>query len=133
MGKLFQKYRHLVAYLFFGVLTTAVNYAVYLPCHNLLKLSATLSNILAWIVAVLFAYLTNKPFVFKNHDWSFTHVLPEFCKFVTCRLGSGAFETLFLLITVDILSWSGNWMKLIIAFIVVIVNYFGSKLLVFRK
>ena len=80
-----------------------------------------------------FAYLTNKPFVFKSHDWSAKTVLPELAKFVTCRIGSGALETIFLLLTVDILAWNGNWMKLITSVLVVILNYFASKLLVFTK
>ena len=59
--------------------------------------------------------------------------MPELGKFVGCRIGSGALETAFLFLTVDVLHWSGNWMKLIIAVVVIIVNYLGSKLLVFRK
>ena len=70
MKKLIRKYWDILSYLFFGVLTTAVNYVVYLPCYNVLGLSAAVSNMIAWVVAVAFAYLTNKPFVFKSHDWS---------------------------------------------------------------
>ena len=66
MKKLFQKYANLLPYLFFGVLTTAVNYAIYFPCHNLLGWSAGISNILAWVVAVAFAFVTNKTFVFHK-------------------------------------------------------------------
>lgn len=133
LRELFQKHSHLMAYLFFGALTTAVNYAVYLPCYNLLGMTATVSNVIAWAAAVVFAYLTNKLFVFKNHDWSKNTVIPEFAKFVGCRVGSGAIETVFLFLTVDVLQWSGNWMKLIIAVVVVIVNYIASKIVVFRK
>lgn len=121
------------SYLFFGVLTTAVNYLVYLPCYNLLGLSAAVSNVIAWAVAVIFAYLTNKPFVFRSHDWSASTVIPEFAKFVGCRVLSGGGETLILLLTVDILGLNGNLWKLIVSVLVVIGNYFGSKLLVFRK
>ncbi len=122
-----------VSYLFFGVLTTAVNYVVYLPCYNLLGLSATVSNAVAWVVAVAFAYVTNKPFVFKSYDWSMKTVLPELGKFVACRVGSGLLETGILLLTVDILHRDGNGMKLITSVLVVILNYVGSKLMVFRK
>ena len=61
--ELIKKHYDILAYLFFGVLTTVVNYLVYLPCFNLLNLSAAVSNVIAWAVAVLFAYVTNKPFV----------------------------------------------------------------------
>lgn len=130
---LVEKYWDILAYLFFGVLTTAVNYAVYLPCFNLLGMSAVVSNVISWIAAVAFAFLTNKPFVFKSHDWSAKTVFPELTKFVGCRVGSGLAETLILLLTVDILGWNGNLWKLFTQIMVVVLNYVGSKLLVFRK
>ena len=133
MKKLIEKYWDIISYLFFGVLTTLVNYAVYLPCYNLLGWSAALSTAVAWVVAVAFAYLTNKPFVFKSHDWSAKTVLPELAAFVACRVGSGLLETAIMFVTVDILGWNGNWMKLIVSALVVILNYVGSKLFGFKK
>ncbi len=127
------KYWDLITYLVFGVLTTVVNYLIYLPVYNVLGLSAALSNAIAWVVAVAFAYLTNKPFVFKSHDWSAKTVVPELTKFVSCRIASGAMETFILFITVDMMHWNGNIWKLATNVLVVIVNYFGSKLLVFKK
>lgn len=133
LNELLRKHWDIVSYLFFGVLTTVVNYLVYLPCFNWLHYSATVSNVIAWVVSVAFAYVTNKPFVFKSYDWSAKVVLPELAKFVACRIGSGVLETLTLLVTVDLLHWSGNVMKLIVSVLVVIINYVGSKLLVFKK
>ena len=130
---LYHRYFDVLAYLFFGVVTTVINYAVYLPCYNLLGLSAAVSNAIAWTVAVAAAYLTNKPFVFKSHDWSAKVVLPELTKFLGCRVGSGLLETAIIFVTVDCLAWNGNIMKLITSILVVILNYIGSKLLVFRK
>lgn len=130
---LVRKHWDILAYLFFGVLTTVVNYVVYLPCYNLLGLSAAVSNAIAWVVAVAFAYLTNKPFVFKSHDWSLQTVFPELTKFVGCRLGSGFAETAILYVAVDLLSRNGNLWKLVTSVLVVILNYAASKLLVFRK
>ena len=130
---LIEKYYDVLAYLVFGVLTTVVNYLVYLPCYNLLGLSAGVSNVVAWVVSVVFAFLTNKPFVFKSHDWSAKTLGPELVKFVGCRVGSGVLETAVIFLTVDWLRWNGNWMKLIVSVLVVILNYIGSKLLVFRK
>lgn len=131
--KLVEKHWDIISYLFFGVCTTIVNYIIYLPCYNMLQLSATVSNMIAWVVAVAFAYLTNKPFVFKSNDWSAATVVPELTKFVGCRIGSGAAETLILLLAVDLLGWNGNLWKLVTQVMVVILNYIGSKLLVFRK
>ena len=133
LKRLIVKYWDVLSYLFFGGLTTVVNYAVYLPCFNLLGMSAAVSNVIAWAVAVLFAFLTNKPFVFKSHDWSAKTVWPEFIKFVGCRIGSGVLETAIIFVTVDLLYWNGNWMKLATSVLVVILNYFASKLLVFKK
>ena len=130
---LIQRYEDIISYLFFGVLTTVVNYIVYLPCYHWLNLSATVSNVIAWVVAVAFAFLTNKPFVFKSHDWSAKVLFPELGKFVSCRIGSGVLETAILFLTVDLLCWDGTWMKLATNVMVVILNYFGSKLLVFTK
>lgn len=133
MIQLVRKHWDIVVYLIFGVLTTVVNYLIYLPCYNLLSLTAAVSNGIAWVVAVAFAYVTNKPFVFKSHDWSATVVLPELGKFVGCRVGSGLIETAILLVTVDWMAWNGNIMKLLVSVLVVILNYVGSKLLVFKK
>ena len=130
---LIHKYYDVLAYLFFGVLTTAVNYIIYLPCYNLLSRSAAVSNVIAWIFAVAFAYLTNKPFVFKSHDWSAKVVIPEFALFVGGRVGSGVLETLIIFITVDILSFNSTLMKVITSVFVVILNYIISKLVVFTK
>ena len=98
-----QKHYDILAYLFFGGLTTVVNYVIYLPCLNWLQLTASVSNVIAWVFAVAFAFLTNKPFVFKSRDWSAKVVVPELVKFVGCRIGSGVMETLILLLFVDIL------------------------------
>lgn len=133
LRSLIEKYWDIFSYLFFGVLTTLVNYAVYLPVYNLLGLSASVSNVFSWVAAVAFAYLTNKPFVFKSHDWSKGTVIPELTKFVSCRVASGAMETVILLIAVDILGWNGNIWKLLTQVMVVVLNYIFSKLIVFRK
>jgi len=127
------QYWEVLSYLIFGVLTTVVNYCVYLPVYNILGLSASVSNVIAWVVAVAFAYLTNKPFVFRSHDWSAKTVIPELTKFVGCRVASGAAETLILLVSVDILHWNGNIWKLVTSVLVVVLNYIASKLVVFKK
>ena len=129
---LLKKYRSQLVYLVFGVLTTVVNYIVYFPLDRLLN-TAWLSNSIAWVFAVLFAYVTNKPFVFESHDWCMKTVGPEFVKFVSTRIASLAAENLILRVTVDILHWNRIGWKLFASVLVVILNYIGSKLLVFRK
>ena len=118
--KLLAKYRDVLLYLFFGVLTTFVNYLVYFPLYNWLSCSAALSNSIAWVVAVAFAYLTNKPFVFQSDDWSGKTLVPELVKFISCRIGSGFMETMCLWVLVDRLNWNGNWVKLAVSVLVVV-------------
>ena len=130
---LIKKHYDILAYLFFGVLTTAVNYLVYLPCYNWLQMSAAVSNAIAWVVAVAFAYVTNKPFVFKSYDWSAKTVIPELTKFVGSRVASGGLETAIIFVTVDLMQCNGNVMKLITSVLVVVLNYVASKLLVFKS
>jgi len=130
---LIEKYWDILSYLFFGGLTTVVNYLVYFPCYYWLEISATVSNVIAWIVAVAFAYVTNKPFVFRSHDWRWRTVGPELTKFVGCRIGSGLLETAIIFLTVDMLSWNGIVWKIITSILVVLLNYVASKLLVFRQ
>lgn len=130
---LIKKYWDILTYLFFGGLTTLVNFLVYFPLFHWLQIPAAVSNAIAWVVAVAFAYLTNKPFVFRSHDWSWKTVGPELTKFVGCRIGSGFLETAILFVTVDYLNWNGIVWKVVTSVIVVILNYLASKLLVFRK
>jgi putative flippase GtrA len=130
---LIKRYWSVISYIFFGGLTTVVNYAVYLPLYNLTDLPATLSNVIAWAVSVAFAYLTNKTFVFKSKDWTAGTVLPELGKFIGCRVLSGLVETLLILLMVDILAFNGNIWKLIVSVFVVIFNYFASKFFIFKE
>ena len=127
------KYWDILIYLVFGVLTTVVNYAVYLPVYNFCGISAAVSNMIAWTVAVVFAFLTNKPFVKGFIGQKGKTVVPELIKFVSCRLASGVMETVILFLAVDLMAWNGNVWKLVTQVLVIIINYVGSKLLVFRN
>ncbi|MBE6943269.1 MAG: GtrA family protein [Ruminococcaceae bacterium] len=129
---LYEKYRATVIYLVFGVLTTVVNYAVYLPLYNFVGLPASVCNGIAWVAAVAFAYVTNKLFVFESKSWG-DGVFGELLRFVGSRVASGAVETVSLLLTVDILGWNGNIMKLLLAVFVIVFNYVLSKFFVFKK
>lgn len=128
---LYNKHRATVIYLVFGVLTTAVNYAVYLPLYNFVGLPASVCNAVAWVVAVIFAYVTNKLYVFESKSWK-SGVFSELLRFVGSRVASGAIETVSLLLTVDILGWNGNLMKLLLAIFVIVFNYVLSKFFVFK-
>lgn len=133
LQSLFWKHKAVLTYLFFGVLTSLVDFLVYIPLHKLLDISATLSNTVAWVAAVLFAFFTNKLFVFQSKNWSAKSLFREFWKFVLCRVGTFLLEEVFLFVTADLLSYDGLVMKLLISVAVVVLNYFGSKFFAFKK
>lgn len=133
MKSLIRKNWDSIMYLLFGALTTIVNFCVHFPLYNYMHLPAAVCSAIAWTVAVVFAFITNKPLVFKSNDWSVKTVVPELLKFTGCRMLSGAVETATLFITVDLLLWNGNIWKLITSVFVVVVNYIGSKFFVFKN
>lgn len=133
LTSLFRKYWNMLAYLIFGAVTTAVNLVVYYLMYQVMGMGNTISVVVAWVLAVAVAFLTNKPFVFESHDWSPEVLLPELGSFFGCRGGTGLLELVFMHITVDLLSLNGMLMKLLINLLVILLNYVGSKLLVFRK
>lgn len=123
--------KELISYLFFGVCTTAVNYIVFFVLKQ--WIDYRIANAVAWLVSVLFAYVTNKIWVFESHTHNITDILREFTTFIGSRVVSGLFDMGFLILAVE---WMGmnEWMaKLIDGVVVVVLNYIFSKLLVFRK
>ena len=133
MKQLFIKYKDVISYLFFGVLTTAVNVAVYYVFYNLLSIANVISTVIAWVVAVAFAFVTNKLFVFDSKSWAPSVALREFWTFTACRIGTGIVEIGMMWLFVDILTFNGTVMKLITNFIVIVLNYIFSKLIIFKK
>lgn len=87
--KWYIKHRVMLLYAIFGLLTTVVNWIVYLPLFYLADFTAVLSNGIAWFCAVLFAFVTNKQFVFKSTDWNLRIIFSEFLRFIGCRILSG--------------------------------------------
>lgn len=134
MNKLIQfykKHKGIVLYLIFGALTTLVNILTYYLCYQVLSLSNVLSTIIAWVVAVAFAFVTNKLFVFESSARKKKAVI-EAVNFTACRVGTGVIEIAMMYLLVDILAFNGTIMKLITNVVVIILNYVASKLLVFR-
>lgn len=128
----YNKYKEVVNYIIFGGLTTLVNYASYLGFTRLLKIGVVLSTILAWILSVLFAYITNKKYVFESKSFSISQVIRELISFFSFRILSGLFEVVFMYVFVDIMSFNDIIMKLIANVVVIILNYIFSKIIVFR-
>lgn len=131
--ELFNKYKGIINYLIFGVLTTLINVVIYSLGYDVLGIPNLVSTALAWVVAVAFAFVTNKLFVFESRSWRGTEALKEAVNFVACRLSTGAVELVFMFLFVDLLAFSGTVMKLVCNVIVIILNYVLSKLIVFKK
>ena len=121
-----------ISYIVCGVVTTIVSYSFYFLFRALIG-SILVSQILSWSIAVLFAYAVNKAFVFLSTDWSRQTVIKEIVPFITCRISSLVAETIILEITVGLLHWNEPLMKILANIVVLIMNYIGSKVFVFRK
>ena len=127
---LYKKYKEQISYLFFGVLTTLVNYVIYNVCTDLFNFKFGISTIIAWIISVLFAYVTNKIFVFEIKN---NNILKEFISFVSFRILSLGIDYGFMYITVGKFGLNDKIMKLLSNVVVVILNYIFSKLFIFKK
>lgn len=130
---LITKYKELILYIFWGAATTAVNYCAYFLCTRLGQMHYIAANVLAWLVAVLFAFWSNKCFVFKSTSWAPRFVLPELYKFTGARVFSGLLETGILWLGVDVLHFHDGITKLLVSVLVVILNYVFSKLFIFHR
>lgn len=131
--ELFIKYKSFIFYAIFGVLTTVINIAVYWLCRNVLGLANVPGTVIAWVAAVLFAFITNKLFVFDSKDMSMRVFFSEMIRFFLARIATGILEVLIMFIGVDVMHGPSMVLKVITNIIVIIVNYILSKLLVFIK
>ena len=133
MRVLLQKYRGLILYGVFGALATAINIAVYALCYRVLRLPNVPSNVLAWALAVLFAFVTNKLYVFESKSLERGTVLRELLSFVGARLATGLLDLAVMFVGVDLLHGPDLVFKGASNIVVIILNYVFSKLIVFRK
>lgn len=124
------KTREMISYLFFGVLTTLVNYAVYFFSTKILGIHYLIANLMAWFLSVLFAFGTNRLFVFrsKNKD-----VLREGLTFFGGRIVSGVSDMALMYLLVSVMKVNEDASKLAVSVIVVILNYIISKRVVFKN
>ena len=130
---LLRKHRELISYVFWGVMTTAVNYVTYLLLTKGFHVYYLTSNVIAWTVSVLFAYFVNKLFVFRSKDWTWRVALRELWQMVASRIFSLGLETGILWLFVEKLLLNEFIVKLAANVLVVIVNYVLSKFIIFNK
>ena len=130
---LIKKHKSFISYGIFGVLTTVVNSVTNNLCFYQMGISNTLSNIAAWILAVTFAYLTNKAWVFESRSWAWGILRREIPAFVSCRLATGVLDLVIMYLCVDVMQWNAMLMKLMSNILVILLNYIFSKLVIFKK
>ncbi len=144
---LFKKHKEVILYLIFGALTTAVSifsfwfFSLFIPERLYL-----ITNVISWVIAVIFAFVTNKLFVFESKAWGKAELGSEIPKFLGARVFSLIIEELGLILFIDLLKFSeisktvigfeitGELIaKMIMAVIVIVLNYFFSKFMIFKK
>lgn len=159
IGKLIDKFFtvEFISYVFFGLLTTVVNLITFYVFKKIFiaaewngVLNAIIpegskaaeiiggseyldANCIAWIVAVIFAFVTNKLWVFDSKSWAPSVAGREFASFIGARLFSFAIETAMMFVFVSLLSMNDLIAKIIVGIVVIIINYVFSKLIIFKK
>ena len=120
-----------VSYLVVGILTTIISIVVFAVCHRKMKMGTIVSNVISWIIAVAFAFVANKIFVFRSASWVLPVVMQELAAFVSARLLTLGFDVAFVYVTVDKLHWNDILSKTASNVVVMVVNYIASKLFIF--
>lgn len=123
-----EKRKELLNYIVFGVLTTLINILAY-QILSMVGVSTLTANGIAWILSVLFAYITNRKFVFDSHS---ENRIQECLKFYGSRISTGILDMAGMWILVDILHLNGMVSKVGMNVIVIVLNYIFSKVFVFK-
>ena len=131
--KLLKKYWDAIPYLFFGVCTTVSNVAAYWICAHALSLPTMVSTVIAWITAVLFAYATNRTWVFRSEAHGIKAICKEMISFFGCRLATGIVDWLAMYVFVELLSVNDVFVKISSNILVIVFNYMASKFIIFKK
>lgn len=133
MKQLYNKYKEVILYIFFGGCTTLVNIVVYYLCAHPLNMLTTMSTIISWILSVTFAYVTNKIWVFESNVDNKHDLLKEMVSFYGCRLSTGILDLIIMIVFVDILMFNDLIIKILSNILVIVLNYVASKLYIFKK
>lgn len=133
MQELLRRYRGLILYGVFGVLTTAVNMVVYYLCFDVLTVPNLPSTAIAWFLSVLFAFITNKLWVFESKSFAKAVFFRELVSFFSCRIATGVLDMTIMYVAVDRLAQNEILWKLLSNIIVILLNYVASKVLIFKR
>ncbi len=133
--ELYKKYKEIINYLIFGFLSTMVNLITYYICVTTIlnpdnPVELQIANITAWVVAVIFAYIVNRKFVYESKE---KNKVKEATKFISSRLLTLFLDMFVMWLGVSVMKINDKIIKIISQILVIIGNYFISKLFVFKK
>lgn len=131
--ELFIKYKELILYVIVGGATTVVAFVTLFLFEHVLSIRLEIANVLSWLCAVLFSFIFNKLVVFESKDKDFKKTLKEFGGFVSARLASLLVDEAIMIIGVRVLGINTYIVKCISEVFVVVINYFFSKFIIFKK
>ena len=120
-------------YLIIGVLTTLINIIMYWLCTRMLHMTVMLSTAIAWLIAVLFAFVGNKWIVFNSRLLDKKTVITELLSFISCRLATGGIDVVAMLLFVELLGFPDVVMKIIANGLIIVGNFIASNYFVFKK
>ena len=121
--------RELALYVVFGAFTFLVNIVTYFLFQSVMGINYLVSNVLAWFFSVLFAYITNRTWVFESKS---PEILKEMSLFFGGRIFSGVVDTVLMYLFIDVLVLGNTFSKIVVQIIVIVLNYVFSKLIVFK-
>lgn len=127
------KYKEQILYILFGVFTTVVNIVVFAICADMMHLDTYVSNFAAWVLAVTFAYITNKIWVFESKTTDAKELLREIVSFTGARVLTLGIDMVLMFVGVDILHINKLIVKVLANVVVIVSNYVLSKLFIFKK
>jgi putative flippase GtrA len=122
-----------IRYIVVGGLTTLINFVVFALMHEVMRIDVTISNVTSISISIIFAYIANKLAVFMSHCKTRSELMLEFVKFVGSRLFTMVLEVGIVLLFAEILKINATLGKAVSVVLVVIINYFISKLIVFKR
>lgn len=130
---IYNRYREQILYIVFGVLTTAVSILVYAVFTEWISMDELIANIISWVIAVMFAFVTNRIWVFRSNENGAAAVLRQMLTFYAGRVLTLLIEELMLWVFVKELSFNGLAVKTAAQLVVIVLNYIISKLLIFKR
>ena len=132
ISELVDKYQWLVLYGLFGVGTLAVNIYTYAFCARQLSMGTAMSNFFAWLLALLFAYVTNRKWVFESDKTGYKEIWREFKSFTSCRIMTGMLDIFLMVFLVDGLHLYDMKVKVFTNIVVIIINLLACKKIIFK-